>query len=81
MSNDNLFNKESQNTQSEKQDFVDPVSDYVSTDVITDLKTGIYNLFLSLLDHLIVLHGTVEAVRISTGFLDDISDTFKKTTD
>lgn len=81
MSNDNLFNTEPQSENTQKQDFIDPVSDYVSTDVITDLKTGIYNLFLSLLEHLIVLHGPVDAVKISTRFLDDISDTFKKTTD
>lgn len=55
------------------------VSDYVSTDVITDLKNGIYNLYLSLLNHLTVEHGPVQAVIISTQFLDDISSTFKQT--
>jgi|Laugrespbdmm15dd_1035085.scaffolds.fasta_scaffold91386_2 hypothetical protein len=80
MSKDNLFNIDEQR---ETQDpgLVDEISDYVSTDIITDLKTGIYNLFLSMIDHLIVTHGPVEAVNISTSFLDEISNTFKKTTE
>jgi hypothetical protein len=58
---------------------VEEVSDYVSTDTIIDLKTGIYNLFISLLNHLTVTHGPVKAVEISTQFLDDISNKFKET--
>jgi hypothetical protein len=46
---------------------------------VTDLKTGIYNLYLSLLNNLTAIHGPVEAVIISTQFLDDISNTFKQT--
>lgn len=59
--------------------FVDPVSDYVSTDVITDLKSGIYNLVLSLINNLMVQSGPVEAVKVTTEFLDTISNTFKQT--
>ena len=29
---------------------IDDVSDYVSTDIIVDLKSGIYNLFVSLVE-------------------------------
>lgn len=54
-------------------------SDYISTDTVTDLKTGLYNLFLNLLNTLIVQHGPVTAVIIATSFLDDISNTFKQT--
>jgi hypothetical protein len=75
MSEDNEFKKTSDNNNPLTEQF----DDYVSTDVITDLKTGIYNLYLSLLNHLTVQHGPVEAVIISTEFLDNISSTFKQT--
>jgi hypothetical protein len=58
---------------------VDQVPEGTSTDIVTDLKSGIYNLFLSLLNHLMIQYGPVEAVKISTQFLDQISDTFKET--
>jgi hypothetical protein len=75
MSEDNEFKKNSDNNNFLTEQF----EDYVSTDVVTDLKTGIYNLYLSLLNHLTVKHGPVEAVIISTEFLDNISSTFKQT--
>jgi len=55
------------------------LNDYVSTDIITDLKTGIYNLYLNLLNNLTAIHGPVQAVIMSTEFLDNISNTFKET--
>jgi hypothetical protein len=61
------------------QDLVEKTDDYVSTDIITDLKSGMYNLYLSLLNNLTAIHGPVEAVIISTQFLDNISNTFKET--
>lgn len=72
-------NNNYQFNQQKTDPFIDQVSDYVSTDVITDLKSGIYNLFLSLLNNLVVEYGPVEAIKISTEFLDTISDNFKKT--
>lgn len=75
MSEDNNFQYNQDNT----NPFVEEVSDYISTDVITDLKSGIYNLFLSLLNNLMVQYGPIEAVKMSTEFIDTISDTFKKT--
>lgn len=75
MSENNNFQYNQENT----DPFVKPVSDYVSTDIITDLKSGIYNLFISLVNNLMVQYGPVEAVKISTEFLDTISDNFKKT--
>lgn len=58
---------------------VEDVPEGTSTDIVTDLKSGIYNLFLSLLNHLMVQYGPVEAVKVSTQFLDQISNTFKET--
>lgn len=60
-------------------DLVETVSEYVPTDVIVDLKTGIYNLFVSLLNNLMLHYGAVEAVEHATGFIDQISDNFKST--
>jgi hypothetical protein len=80
MSKDKSFNIDDQ-VETQDPGLVEEISEYVSTDIITDLKTGIYNLFLSMINHLIVTHGPVEAVNISTSFLDEISSTFKKTTE
>jgi hypothetical protein len=68
-------------SQNENEDvpLVEEVSDYVPTDVIVDLKSGIYNLFVSLLNNLMIHYGSIEAVRQSTAFLDQISNTFKDT--
>lgn len=60
-------------------DLVDKVSEYVPTDVIVDLKSGIYNLFVSLLNNLMVHYGPIDAVKEATAFIDQISDTFKNT--
>jgi len=67
------------NEEDNKNSFVDPVSDYVPTDVIVDLKSGIYNLFVSLLNNLMLHYGSIEAVNQATAFLDQISNTFKNT--
>jgi hypothetical protein len=80
MSKDKSFNIDDQ-VETQDPGLVEEINEYVSTDIITDLKTGIYNLFLSMINHLIVTHGPVEAVNISTSFLDEISSTFKKTTE
>lgn len=72
---------QNQNEDSEKSKdiLVDRVSDYIPTDVIVDLKTGIYNLFISLINNLSIHYGAVESVKQATSYLDTISDRFKKT--
>lgn len=72
---------ENNNPPQENQDisFVEEVSDYVPTDVIVDLKSGIYNLFVSLLNNLMIHYGPIEAVQQATAFIDQISNTFKDT--
>lgn len=71
----------SQNENSDQinPDLVEKVNEYVPTDVIVDLKTGIYNLFVSLINNLMLHYGAVEAVRRATKFIDDISNNFKNT--
>lgn len=61
----------------EDPSLVKPVSEQVSTDTISDLKIGIYNLYVSLLNNLIMSHGYEQAILISTSFLDEISINFK----
>lgn len=70
---------QNENKEQENPDLVEQVSDYVPTDVIVDLKSGIYNLFVSLVNNLMLHYGAVEAVRQATQFLDHISDNFKET--
>jgi len=72
---------QNQNEDSQKPEnpLVDTVNDYIPTDVIVDLKTGIYNLFVSLVNNLSIHYGAVEAVKQATSYIDTISDRFKKT--
>lgn len=70
---------QNENEEIKNSSLVDEVSEYVPTDVIVDLKTGIYNLFVSLINNLMIHYGAVEAVRQSTKYLDDISYNFKQT--
>jgi len=65
---------------SESYSLVDEVPEEISTDFITDLKSGIYNLFISLYSHLVIDFGVDEAVNQSTAFIDDISLNFKQIT-
>jgi hypothetical protein len=58
---------------------VEPVSEQVGTDSILDLKNGIYNLFVALVNNLMVTKGMVGAVAEACDFLDEISINFKST--
>ncbi len=57
---------------------VEQVDENVSTDTTIDLKNGIYNLFVSLFNNLVIDYGPTEAVHLSTQFLDEISTNFKQ---
>lgn len=67
-----------QNDKEEKFSFVDDVDDNVSTDNITELKSGIFNLFVNLYDHLSIDVGPHDAIIESTNYLLYIVDTFKQ---
>lgn len=49
---------------------IDSVDDYVSTDVISDLKSGIYNLFVSLVDYLTIDYGPVQGADEACKYLE-----------
>lgn len=72
-------NNQDQQEYPEQIKLIEDIPEGTTTDVVTDLKMGIYNLYLNLLNYLMVEYGSVEAVKISTEFLDQISNTFKDT--
>lgn len=73
-----IDNQEETNLNAENLSLVDLVEEPTFTDTDTELKVGIYNLFIALYNNLIIEHGVEEAVKQSTSFLDDISYNFKK---
>ena len=48
-----------------------------TSDIITDLKTGIYNLFVNLFHNLIPSYGVEGAIEVSTAFLEEIIVNFR----
>jgi hypothetical protein len=62
----------------EDPSLVDKVSEDISTDTIADLKTGIYNLFVNLINNQIVYCGPEMAVKLSIDFLQEIIYNFNK---
>ena len=52
-----------------------------TTDTVSELKSGIFNLFVSLYQHLSIDMGPRDAILESTKYLNDLSDTFKKALD
>lgn len=52
-----------------------------TTDEATELKVGIYNLFVSLFHHYVPTYGLEGAVQISTDFLEEIIMNFRSTLD
>ena len=68
-----------QNKEDQKEyTLVDKISENVSTDTILDLKSGIYNLFISLINNQIVDYGPQKATEISLDFLREIIYNFEK---
>lgn len=51
-------------------DLVDVVDEYVSTDVVSDLKSGIYNLFVSLVDYYTIDYGPVKGADEACKYLE-----------
>lgn len=63
---------------SEDRNFlVNEHDDTVSTDIITDLKSGIYNLFVALINHQIAFYGPEKALDLSLNYLKNIIENFQ----
>lgn len=63
--------------QEDQINLVDPVSEYISTDTITDIKSGIFNLFTMLYQQTALEYGPVNSLKMSIGYLNDIIDHFQ----
>jgi hypothetical protein len=68
----------SQNNSDSDFSLIDKVDEFVSTDYVSDLKSGIFNLFVSLYQHLSLEIGSEKAMQYSTEYLKEIIDTFNK---
>lgn len=61
----------------DKNFLVNEHDDTVSTDIITDLKSGIYNLFVALINHQIAFYGPEKALDLSLNYLKNIIENFQ----
>jgi hypothetical protein len=52
--------------------FVPEVSEYSSSDNIQEMKSGIFNIFISLYNHMTVKVGPVEAMKYCIMYLQEI---------
>ena len=70
-----------QEENSKDYSLIEELPEGVSTDYVADLKSGIYNLFITLFNQLTIEKGPEESVKESTQFLDEISYNFKQILD
>ena len=59
---------------SELPPLVDEVEEKVSTDIISDIKSGIYNLFVQLINQNIPNYGPVLSSQLAVSYLQEIID-------
>jgi hypothetical protein len=57
-------------TEKDNPDLVEQVDEYVSTDVISDIKSGIYNLFVSLVDYYTIEYGPAQGADEACKYLE-----------
>lgn len=60
----------------ENLSFVKKINDSVSTDYVSDLKSGIFNLFVNLYQHLSIEIGPKNSILYCTEYLSEIIKTF-----
>ena len=70
-----------QEENSKDYSLIEELPESISTDYAADLKSGIYNLFITLFNQLTIEKGPEESVKESTQFLDEISYNFKQILD
>jgi len=61
-----------------KSNFISDNTDISSSDPIMDLKIGIYNLFINLVNNSIVYYGPEQAVKMSIEYLQEIIYNFEQ---
>lgn len=65
------------NESENEETLVSKVDEYVKRDVLTELKTGIYNLIINYFNHLVVIHGPEQAMVLLIEYLEEIAHNFK----
>ena len=70
-----------QEENSKDYSLIEELPESISTDYAADLKSGIYNLFITLFNQLTIEKGPEESVKESTQFMDEISYNFKQILD
>lgn len=63
----------------EEETLVSTVDEHVKTDVLTELRTGIYNLIINYYHHLVVAYGPEQAMVVLISYLEEITYNFKST--
>jgi hypothetical protein len=58
----------------EEPKLVEEIDEYVSTDVISDIKSGIYNLFVSLVDYYTIDYGPIMGADEACKYLERLVD-------
>jgi len=61
----------------EEETLVSIVDEHVKTDVLTELRTGIYNLIINYYHHLVVAYGPESAMQVLIQYLEEITYNFK----
>jgi len=57
---------------------VEPVSEKVTTDVIQDIKSGIFGLFMNMYNNMAIQVGSVESMKYCILYLQEIIDHCEK---
>lgn len=57
---------------------VEPISEKVTTDVIQDIKSGIFGLFMNMYNNMAVRVGSVESMKYCILYLQEIIDHCEK---
>lgn len=65
------------NDKNDEIKLVEEVDEYVSTDVISDIKSGIYNLFVSLVDYYTIDYGPMKGPDEACKFLERLAGTVR----
>jgi hypothetical protein len=67
-----------ENSYPKEPSLIDPVSEKVSTDVIQEIKSGIFGLFINMYNNMSVRVGPVESMKYCILYLQEIVDHCQK---
>ncbi len=70
-----------EHAQQQPASLVEKVSEYVSTDSIQEMKSGIFSIFVTLYNHMSVLVGPEEGMKYCILYLQEIINNFQAVLD